>query len=250
MALPPRKRRATPARPVARAVAEPVEEAPRSLVPATAAEHFAAVVAESPERSLEDRLADEWMPGGEDWVPTPVLLRMQRFAGHYLETLNGAESARRAGYAPAHADKRARMLLSHPRVLSMIREQHQSLLAKIGVSQERIWAEYARIAFLDPAELFSESGDLKKMHDVPEDVRRAIAGMKITHKTFGDDGESIEREIKFVNKSDALEKLGRLTGMFREEKAATATDIANAIIEGIAHARRRVIEGVTPDAGA
>lgn len=250
MALPPKKRKAKKAgKPEAApeasppvVVAEEVQEAPAPR----AAEHFRQLASQEAERSAEDRFCDSWdpstmPPGLEDAVPTPVLVRMQAFAGHYLACLNGAEAARRAGYAPGHADKQARMLLKHPTVRRMLRDQHQALLAKIQTTQERVWHEITRIAFLDPAEAFDDDGELKKLADMPEDLRRAIAGLKVTVKTFGDD-ETVEKEIKFVSKDAALDKLLRLTGMFKEEKA-TADDIADAMLAALARARQRVIEG-------
>lgn len=269
MALPPRKRRkpgaspapgftpsddepeAAPAPVPERQVAEEYEPEPQPMVPAprrTAANHFLEHAGAAVARSPEDIMADEWRPGDQDWIPTPVLVRMQAFAGHYLTCMNGAEAARRAGYAEKHAAKQAAMLLCHPKVCGFIREQHASLLAKISTTQERVWAEITRIAFLDPGQLFGDDGELKKMQDIPEDVRRAISGYKITTKVFGDDGESVEKEIKFSNKDAALEKLLRLTGMFKEEKT-TADDVADAMIAALTRARQRVIDGV-PDGDA
>lgn len=193
------------------------------------------------QRSAQDIAADEFdLDSDAEFIPTPVLIRMQAFVGHYLSCLNAAEAARLAGYAEKGADRAGRRLLAHPTVRQMMKEQHRSLLAKLGVTQERVWAEIAGIAFLDPLELFTDTGELRSMAEVPENIRRAISGFKITHKVFGDDGEVTEKEIKFVSKDAALEKLARLTGLFKEEKV-TANDIASAIVDGLARARQRVI---------
>lgn len=251
MALPPKKRKAKKAgKPEASPEASPpvvvAEEVPEAETMPMAADHFRQLASQEAERSAEDRFCDSWTPdamppGLEDAVPTPVLVRMQAFAGHYLACLNGAEAARRAGYAPGYADKQARMLLKHPTVKRMLRDQHRALLAKIQTTQERVWHEIARIAFLDPAEAFDEDGELKKLADMPEDLRRAISGLKVTVKTFGDD-ETVEKEVKFVSKDAALDKLLRLTGMFKDEKH-TADDIADAMLAALGRARQRVIEG-------
>jgi phage terminase small subunit len=247
MPLPPKKRKtkAPAAKPAPMVVAEEVAEPAQALVP-TAADHFRAEAQHEAERSAEDRFCDTWDPslmpvGLEDAVPTPVLVRMQAFVGHYLACLNGAEAARRAGYAEAHADKQARVLLKHPTVRQMLKDQHRALLAKIQTTQERVWHEISRIAFLDPAEAFDENGELKKLADMPEDLRRAIAGLKVTVKQFGDD-ETVEKEVKFVSKDAALDKLLRLTGMFKDEKT-TADDVADAMLAALGRARQRVIEG-------
>ncbi|MGD9643816.1 MAG: terminase small subunit [Elusimicrobiales bacterium] len=221
-------------------IAEPMEDEPRAAVPFSAR----ALVEKTttPEhRSAQDLAADEFDLDSEaEFIPTPVLIRMQAFVGHYLASLNAAEAARQAGYSEHGADRAGRRLLAHPEVRRMMKEQHRALLAKLSVTQERVWAEIAGIAFLDPLDLFTETGELRSMAEVPENIRRAISGFKITHKVFGDDGEVTEKEIKFVSKDAALEKLARLTGLFKEEKV-TATDIATAIVDGLARARQRVI---------
>lgn len=221
-------------------IAEPMEDEPRALTPFSA-RALVEKAGTAEVRSPQDLAADEFDLDSEaEFIPTPVLIRMQAFVGHYLSSLNAAEAARLAGYAEKGADRAGRRLLAHPTVRQMMKEQHRSLLAKLNVTQERVWAEIAGIAFLDPLDLFTETGELRSMAEVPENIRRAISGFKITHKVFGDDGEVTEKEIKFVSKDAALEKLARLTGLFKEEKV-TATDIASAIVDGLARARQRVI---------
>lgn len=196
----------------------------------------------------EQDLIDNW-DGSESLVPTPILLRMQVFVGHYLTTMNAAEAARRSGFSHKDAARQGHALLRNPKVIKLLHEQQKSLLAKIEVTQERVWREIALIAFLDPADIFDKLGELKPVPDIPEDVRRCIAGYKVKKTTFGEDGSSDERELKFANKDAALDKLMRLTGLVKQDEKAKE-DLADAIVDGIMRARNRVLEDRHASEGA
>ena len=226
-------------------VAEEVEEDARPRMPVPMLSK--AMLVEEVVRPPEEIAADEFeLDGDGEFVPSVVLTRMHLFVGHYLTDLNAAAAARKAGYSPKHADRQGRRLLAHPVVLRMLREQQQSILAKIGVTQERVWSEIAAIAFADVGDLFDEEGNFRTMSQVPERLRRAISSVKIVHKTFGDDGESVEREVRLVNKDGALGKLMALTGLTKEEKT-TADDLANALLSSLAKARERVVAAANAD---
>lgn len=79
------------------------------------------------------------------------------------------------------------------------------------ITSDKVVATLANIAFADPAEAFDEDGVLKPWHEMPPDVRAAIAGIG---ESFGDKGTS--RRLKFSDRIRALELLGRHLGMFND----------------------------------
>lgn len=240
MALPPRKhrRKLFPEPAKERAVPEAVPEP--ELLPRQAPVKFRHEREKDEQAQKDQEFLDNWRGEETAIVPTPILLRFQVFVGHYLCCLNAAEAARRTGFYK-HPARSGADLLRHPEVQKLLYEQQRSLLAKIGVTAERIWAEYARIAFLDPAEAFEENGEFKPIPDIPEEIRRAITSYKVKRMSFGEDGESVERELKFAGKQAALDKLAQLAGLTKSDEL-NKQDLAEAIMRGLMDARQRALE--------
>lgn len=134
----------------------------------------------------------------------------ERFCQEYLVDLNATQAYIRAGYKPKAADVSGSRLLANARVRARIDELLAKRSLRVGVNQDRVVQELARIAFLDPTKLASlDAGTV--LEDATEDDRAAIAGVKV--KTGSD---WTEREIRFADKLKALEMLGRHLGMFQD----------------------------------
>lgn len=181
---------------------------------------------------------------GDDLIPVSMLVRYNTFVTHYLETLDCAEAAKVAGWAGKNAASQKAIggnLLRNPYIRTMIEQQYRAIIAKTGATVERVWQEIAGIAFLDPAEAFDESGNPRPIPEIPEHVRRAIAGRKKVVKTFGEDGESVEEELKFASKDAALDKLMRLHRMTDNDKfvLVSGEEFVKAMEEGRERASRR-----------
>lgn len=85
------------------------------------------------------------------------------------------------------------------------------------ITNDRIKAEEACIAFSNPQDLFDESGNLIPIPDLPEHVARAIRefeGIIID----GENGKKIclVKKIRFWDKGDALQRLERIQGMLKD----------------------------------
>lgn len=81
--------------------------------------------------------------------------------------------------------------------------------------------EWLRIAFSDPGELFTDSGQLKHIKDLPRPVRQAISSMKVKTVTLPHTrGETAEveyiTEIQWWDKNTALSSLGKHLGLLRK----------------------------------
>lgn len=158
---------------------------------------------------------------GDDFIPGSVLIKYATFVQHYLETGDAPEAAAKAGYVGANAQAQKALgarLLENPYVKQMVAAQYAAILAKTGATVERVWQEITHTAFFDPAEAYDEHGEPLPMDQIPEHVRRAITGYKTTRKTFGEDGEVEERELKFGGKDAALDKLMKLHRMVDNDK--------------------------------
>jgi phage terminase small subunit len=142
--------------------------------------------------------------------------KQKRFADEWLIDMNGTAAAIRAGYSPKSAEVTASKLLRNSKVRAYIDQRMAEHSRRTGVTQERIIRELARIAFLDPTQLVNmENAEL--LDDASADDRAAIASVKV--KTIPtQDGEGVEREIRFADKIKALELLGKRFGMWIDKQ--------------------------------
>lgn len=89
----------------------------------------------------------------------------------------------------------------------------------VKATVERVLQEYQHIAFLDIAQAFDPAGHLLPIHEMPEGVRRAIAGIEVASLNVDGDGKGPVgklHKIKLLDKGKALQDLAKHLGMFIE----------------------------------
>lgn len=157
------------------------------------------------------------MAADPEFMTDSELSRREMFANAYCVHGALSKAAQVAGYTGNNNTLRKQgwRLISEPAVKARIEQIRADALLELGITQRAILGEYARIAFADLGECFDENGDLRKINDIPINTRRALAGFEITTKTFGEDGESIEKKVKMAGKEAALAKLGAHLNMFK-----------------------------------
>lgn len=150
--------------------------------------------------------------------------KQQRFVEEYLIDLNATAAYRRAGYEAEGnaAEVNAARLLRNAQVADAIASRRAILSDKVEVTQERIVAEFSRMAFYDPASIAGQpmTGP-KDIPSLPEDVRRSIVG-------WGWD-KAGNFTLKLADKNAALTNLGRHLGMFTD-KVETSGSIAITVL--------------------
>lgn len=147
--------------------------------------------------------------------------KQKLFVDEYLIDLNATQAAIRAGYSPNNADKIGSELLGKTRVSDAISKAMAERSRRTGINQDRILMELAKIALVNPANVvdFDEATILDSA--LPEDLA-AVASVKV--KRFPTkEGEGIEREIKFYDKTKALDLVGRHLGMFKDKLEVSGT---------------------------
>lgn len=143
--------------------------------------------------------------------------QQRRFVAEYLIDLNGKQAAIRAGYAPKTAESQASRLLSHVKVAEEIRNAAAKREERTVITADVVLSEFLRIARVDISGAFDERGDLKPIHEIPEDVRRAMSGVEV-EALFEGRGEDREqtgylKKVKFWDKNRALEALAKHLGL-------------------------------------
>ena len=140
--------------------------------------------------------------------------KQKLFVEEYLIDLNATQAAIRAGYSPNNADKIGSELLGKTRVSEALKIAMAERSRRTGINQDRILAELAKIALVNPARVVNFDEATIREDALPEDLA-AVASVKV--KRFPTkDGEGIEREVKFHDKNKALDLAGRHLGMFKD----------------------------------
>lgn len=148
--------------------------------------------------------------------------RQQQFVAEYLIDLNATKAAIRAGYAAKTARVIGYENLTKPYIAEAIEAAMKARSERTEVTQDRVLAEYAKLAFLDPRRFYNESGGLIPVHELPADVAAALSGMEVTVERAGKDEDGKQEfadvtKIKFADKKGALDSVARHLGMFTDK---------------------------------
>ena len=152
-----------------------------------------------------------------------------RFVEEYLVDLCAAGAATRAGYSPRTAKEIGYELLHRPRVADAIKKRQAVLRKKIGIDQERVLGELARIGFANILDYIRVDGDGLARVDLSElsrDTGAAVASVEVDTRREAGDSEDIIEKVKFKlhDKISALDKIARHLGMFVEKHEHTGKD--------------------------
>ena len=135
--------------------------------------------------------------------------KQRKFVENYLESMNGTESARRAGYRFPHEISHA--VLGSPAVRSAIEERMAERRARYPLLGERVIEELCRIAFSDTRELMRWGPDgleLRPSDELSPEQAASVAELA--------EGRGGTLRLKKHDKLKALELLGRHLGLFAD----------------------------------
>lgn len=158
----------------------------------------------------------------------------KRFCDEYLIDLN-ATRAYKVAYPNCKKDETARAngsrLLTKANIQIYVSDKIKEREQRTEITQDMVIKELAKIAFLDIRKLYTENGQLKNIADIDSDTAGAISQLE-TLEEYGD-----TQKVKLLDKTKALELLGRHLGMFndkidvnvkeKEEKKNAISDILN-----------------------
>ena len=148
----------------------------------------------------------------------------KRFCDEYLIDLN-ATRAYKVAYPRYKKDETANAassrLLRNVKVQEYISEKMKEREQRTEITQDMVIKELAKIAFLDIRKLYTENGQLKNIADMDIETAGAISSLETLeeYEGYGDDREKIgdTQKVKLLDKTKALELLGKHLGMFKEK---------------------------------
>jgi phage terminase small subunit len=176
--------------------------------------------------------------------------KQQRFVEEYLIDLNATAAYKRAGYKGRGraAENAASRLLGNADVQVAIQAGVKLRSEAVGLTVDRIWAEWRRIAFSDVGDILDFSGTdptLRPANEISEDARRALASVKVKRYVdgIGDAARTVEIiEFKFWDKPGALRDAANALNMFKEHLEVSG-EVEIVGIEVISQPRRVVPPG-------
>lgn len=153
-----------------------------------------------------------------------------QFVAEYLIDFNATQAALRAGYSPKSAHAQGHRLLKDAEVSKAIEEGMEARMRRTLVSQDRVVAELAKIAFADPRDVMTWGPDGVRFKDSEEmDAASASIVAEVSETKDG-------MKVKLHDKQAALTALARHLGMFIDKTEHTGPSGGPIVIE------RRIVD--------
>ncbi|MDE2105605.1 MAG: terminase small subunit [Patescibacteria group bacterium] len=164
--------------------------------------------------------------------------KQQVFVAEYLVDLNATRAAIAAGYSKRTAAKQAHQLLEIPRIAEKVAQKTGKRLEKLEITADRVLQELAKLAFFKVTDALDADGRFKPLSELDDTTAAAIAGFKTVSKVTGEDedGMVVFTDMKFADKGQNLERLGKHLKLFTDKLEIDATD---EVIAKLAAARKR-----------
>lgn len=157
--------------------------------------------------------------------------KQKRFCEEYIIDLNATQAAIRAGYSENTARQMGSENLAKPSIQDYLGLLQRNLQEKTGITQERVLAEYAKIAFLDIREAYTVDGALKSPREFDDNLAGAIGSLESYEERVSDKDSDEKivvgttKKIKTHDKIRALDSLGRHLGIFEKDNKQRAITI-------------------------
>jgi phage terminase small subunit len=153
----------------------------------------------------------------------------QAFVDEYLECLNatlaarrvwGAKDSKQMGYKCAH----------RPDVGATIKAGLEEQRDRTKNDPDRIIRELMLVAYADPVDLLDIDGNPVPLHQLPPEIRRAIASIELEKVTDHEGTKTHVVRYKLVPKTPSLELLGKRLKMFTDRLELDAADSLASLI--------------------
>ncbi len=151
-------------------------------------------------------------------MPNKLSQKQDMFCREYIIDLNATQAAIRAGYSKKTANRIGPENLSKLVIQEKLSELIGKRLTRVEITADTVLRECMRIALADVGQAFKEDGSLKDIHDIPEDIRRAISGFEVIEEFDTVDNKQVHcgwlKKVKFWSKDKNVEVLFKHLGMF------------------------------------
>lgn len=144
--------------------------------------------------------------------------RLELFALEYLKDLNITRAGVRAGYAESTMRSHGHNMIDQPAVQATIKAELERRKGGLAAEADFVVRELLALASVDTAAAFDDKGNLLPIHQIPLDVRKAIAGVEVFEEFEGRGPERQHvgntRKVRWWDRLKALELLGKYHQLF------------------------------------
>lgn len=143
------------------------------------------------------------------------------FIKEYLIDKNATRAAKAAGYSPKTARSQGQRLLTHADIKRELDHQIKKQLKKLDLKSETILKELLRLATVDISKAFDDMGQMKPLHQIPINIRKAISSIEV-HEIFDGQGNEktvigLAKKLRFWDKTRALELLAKHLNLLKDQ---------------------------------
>lgn len=161
--------------------------------------------------------------------------KQQRFVDAYMLDPNATKAAIAAGYSPKSAESKASKLMARDDIKEAIKEARKGRSQRVEVNADDVLRTLLRLLNSDIGEAFREDGSLKPIHEMPEDVRKAIQSVEVDElwEGHGEDRARVgeTKKVKFWSKDKALELSMRHLGMLNDKLKVNVSMTLEQLVE-------------------
>lgn len=147
--------------------------------------------------------------------------KQTRFVEEYLIDLNATQAATRAGYSSDTARSIASELLTKPDIQDAVQEAQRVRSERVGLNAADVLAELKKLVHCDPRRLFDREGNLIPIHELPDDIAAAIAGVEVEERMVGKDEDAVlvrTRKVRLTPKMPAIDSAMKHLGVAGADK--------------------------------
>ncbi len=135
----------------------------------------------------------------------------------------------------------ATRLLKNAHVSAYLEQREQEIRAKYRLTTDHVIKSLSQALHFDPAKLYNEDGSLKKVTDLDEDTRMALAGLEVVEmagaaKIGGEDGVALShvpmftKKVKWLDKNTVREQAMKHLGMFEKDNKQVGEAIRSIVV--------------------
>lgn len=157
--------------------------------------------------------------------------KQRKFKAAILKIPNATQAAIKAGYSVKTAGSIGHELLKKPEIAEAIRAD----LKKFDIESEDVLRGISRLMSSDLRRCYAQDGQLLPIHQLPDDVAAAIAGIEVIIRHIpGTDPVEVEHvvKIKLWDKTRALEMAGKYKKLFTERVEHSGTLTLEELVAG------------------
>ncbi len=145
--------------------------------------------------------------------------KQAKFVGEYLKDLNATQAAIRAGYSARTAEWIGPRLVTKSHVAAAIAAAQAERAERLQIDADWVLKRLVGDAEADLADLYTEAGELRPVHEWPKVWRTGlVAGIETVQERDGadEDGNPVYatvRKVKLLDRTRLVELIGKHVGV-------------------------------------